>query len=411
MKRLVLCFFMLQTISASAQFRNTVYSNWEGGYMVGASGRYQASSNALTSNLLWNAYQGKFLERELRDRVSGMHGKSNRLGADIDYGLFARHLPDSTKGIGWFVSLADRTHVNGSYAKELFDLVAFGNAKYAGQRIMLSPLRFNFLSYTQAEVGIMKVVKKQKGTWNIGFGLSVLFGKQNINLNIDGAELFTDADGEFLDGMLSGSVRSASASSTQYFAANGIGFSGSLAISYSTDKWGIGLEADDLGMINWNKLVKQTDLDTVFRFEGVEVDLFSGGNAFADVSADSLLNGLATDVPVTKYTTTTPGSIRLEGHYVLNQKQLRLYAGVHYRFAAGYIPFAYVGTNSPLGKGFFVDGRFAYGGFGSWNLGLEFRKRFGKHVEVRLGTNNLEGFVLPMVGTSQSAYLNLVAFF
>ena len=39
------------------------------------------------------------------------------------------------------------------------------------------------------------------------------------------------------------------------------------------------------------------------------------------------------------------------------------------------------------------------------------RKRFANVLEVRLGTNNLEGYLLPMVGTSQSAYLSLAAFF
>lgn len=396
---------------ASAQFRNTVYSHAETGYIVGAYGRYQASTNAIATDLVWNIYQGKFLDRDLRERSSGMHGKMNRMGADIDYGLFVRHLPDSTKGIGWFVGVADRTHVNGSYRKELFDLAAFGNAQYAGQSVSLSPLQFNLLTYTQVQAGILKTVRKQKGSWNLGFGLSLLFGKQNLNLKINEAELYTDSDGEYLEGSLSGVIRSSSASGTQYFDANGIGFSGSFNVGYSTDKWGILLEADDIGLINWNKDVKQTDLDTAFRFDGVEVDLFSGGDAFANVATDSILNGLATDVALGNYTTATPGSIRLEGHYMLNKKQLRLYLGVHYRFAPGYVPYAYVGTNSPLGKGFSIDGRFAYGGFGSWNLGLEVSKRFGKHVEIRLGTNNLEGFVLPMVGTSQSAYASLVGLF
>lgn len=399
-------------MSSNAQFRNTVYSNWDSGYAVGAFGRYQASSNAITSNLLWKVYQGKFLDRNLRDKVSGMHSKMNRFGVDLDYGIYARHIPDSVKGIGWFVKIADRTHIDGKYPKNLFDVAMFGNAQFAGQNIKLSPINLNLLMYSQFEVGILKNIKKTNGTWNIGFGLSLLTGKKNLNLKIDEAELYTDPDGEYLQGVLQGTYRSASLSSGQYIATNGLGFSGSLNIGYNAAKWGIKFEADDLGLISWKKDLKQTDLDSAFTFEGVDVNLFAaGGNPFNSANLDSVVSGVATNVKLDKYITSVPGRMRLEGHYNLNEKKWRLYFGVQYRIAPGYIPYAYVGTNSPLGKGFFIDGRFAYGGFGSWNLGLEFRKRFGETFEVKLGTNNLEGYLLPMVGTSQSAYVSLVGFF
>jgi hypothetical protein len=90
---------------------------------------------------------------------------------------------------------------------------------------------------------------------------------------------------------------------------------------------------------------------------------------------------------------------------------MRLYAGIQYRIASSYVPYGYIGTSSPLPKGFYIDGRFAYGGFGSWHLGLELRKKFANVFEIKLGTNNLEGYVLPMVGTSQSAYVGFAAYF
>lgn len=395
-----------------AQFRSTIYSNWDNGYEIGAYARYQASSNAITSNLLWNAYSGQFLDRSLREKVSNMHATNNRFGADLDYGIYIKHLPDSSKGIGWFVNVADRTHINGKYPKNLFDVSMFGNAQFAGETINLSPIELNLLTYTQFEVGILKKVQKTKGTWNIGFGVALLTGKRNLKFRIDGAELYTDADGEYLEGEIHGMFRSASLSSAQYIDANGLGLSGSLNIAYSATKWGIKLEADDHGFISWSKGTKQTDLDSVFRFEGIDVNLFAAnGDPFTNVNLDTIVAGFATEVPIDKYSTAVPGRIRLEGHYMLNANKWRLYFGVQYRFAPSYVPYVYVGTDSPLGKGFYIDGRFAYGGFGSWHLGLELKKRFANVFEVRLGTNNLEGYVLPMVGTTQSAYVSLAGFF
>ncbi|MCF8277696.1 MAG: DUF5723 family protein [Flavobacteriales bacterium] len=412
-KSIIVCVILTWSFGARAQFRNEVYSNWDGGYAVGAFGRYQASTNAITSNLLWNTYQGKFLSRSLREKVSNLHGKSNRVGADLDYGIFAKHIPDSTKGIGWFIKVADRTHINANYPKALFDLASFGNAMFAGETIDLAPTELNLLMYTQYEVGILKNVIKPKGKWNIGFGVSLLTGKRNLQLKIDQAQLYTDPDGEFIDGEIHGSLRSSSLSSAQYFDANGIGFSASVNIGYGTEKFGIRFEADDLGIIRWSKNLKQTDLDTIFRFEGIDLNLFpSDGGSIISANLDSIVNGLATKKSASSYNTTVPGRMRIEGHYMINStKQWRVYAGVQYRIAPGYIPYAFIGTDSKLGKGFYIDGRFAYGGFGSWNLGLELRKRFAEVVEVRIGTNNLEGYVLPMIGTSQSAYISIIGFF
>jgi len=408
-------FILLQLFvfaGANAQFQNPIYSDWTPGYSVGAYGRAQFSSNAITPNLFWKVYQGKELNRKVRENVSGNLSKGNRIGADADYGIFAKHLPDSTTGIGWFVNLADRLHANAKYPKDLLDVAMFGNASFAGQTADLSNIEFNLLMYKQFEVGILKTVHKEKGKWNIGFGVSLLTGNRNIQLKITEASLYTDPDGEYLDGEVHGHFRSSTMGRSQYVAANGLGFGGSLSIGYEADKFGIRLDADDLGFISWKKNLKRTDLDSVFRFEGVEVNLFSAdGNPFSSIDLDSVVNGLATVRQATAYTIATPGRIRVEGYYALNSENWRIYAGIQYRIANGYVPLGYVGTSAPLKKGFYIDGRFAYGGFGSWNLGLELRKRFANVFEVRLGTNNLEGFVLPMVGTSQSAYISLAGFF
>jgi hypothetical protein len=168
-----------------------------------------------------------------------MHTRSNRFGADLDYGIYAKHIPDSAKGIGWFLKIADRTHLNGKYPKELFDFVMFGNAQYAGESINLSPIEFNLITYTQFEIGLLNSISKQKGKWNLGLGISLLTGKRNLRLKIDEAELYTDPNGEYLEGDVTGDIWSSSLSSSQYVDANGIGFSASVHIGYETEKFDI----------------------------------------------------------------------------------------------------------------------------------------------------------------------------
>lgn len=410
MRILVIIILLVNSLSTAAQFRHPVVDFDQSGYTVGVHGRYQLSSNAISSNFVWKAYQGKFLDRKLREKASNRLGKTNGLGVDLDFGIYARHLPDSAKGIGWYINVADRTHANAVVSKDLFDLAMFGNAMFAGETAQLSELSLNLLTYKQFEVGILKSFELSKGKFHFGIGFSLLTGNRNLQIDIAEAELYTDPDGEYLDGTIKGDIRSASLNSTQYFDATGFGFSGALSLGYEAEKFGLRLDADDLGFISWNQNLKHTEIDSTFRFEGVNIDLL-GGDGFANISLDTVIEGLITEREAATYSSMVLGRIRLEGFYRVNDKNVKVYAGIQYRIAHGYVPYGYVGCSSPLKKGFFIDGRVAYGGFGSFHLGLELRKKFAEVFEIRLGTNNLEGYVLPMVGTSQSAYIGLAGFF
>lgn len=413
MRRLLTLFvIVLCSAVTKAQFRHPVFSDSNPGYSVGVYGRYQLASNALSSNLLWSAYQGKFIDRKLREQASNQSFKLNRVGVDLDYGIYARHLPDSAKGLGWYLNIADRTHANATYSKDFFDFAMFGNAMFAGKTADLSQLTANFITYKQWEIGLLKNVIRNKGKWHLGFGLALLTGNRNLNVNISEAELYTDPNGEYLDGIIHGEVRSSSLNASQFIDANGIGMSASITVSYEAEKFGIRFDAHDLGFLRWSNGLRHTEFDTVFRFEGVDLNLFGNdGSGFSSLNLDTVINGFVTKLSPTPYTIATPGRIRLEGFYQLKPEGLRIYAGVQYRTANGYVPLGYIGTSSPLPKGFYIDGRFAYGGYGSWSIGLELRKKFSNVFEIRLGSNNLEGYILPMIGTSQSAYISFAGYF
>ena len=392
--------------------RHPVTSDWTAGYNIGAYGRYQIATNAPSTQMVWNIYQGKFLSRGAREAVSNRLQKNNGIGVDLDYGIYARHLPDSAKGLGWYINVSDRTHAHARYSKDLLDLAMFGNAAYAGQTADLSDLYATFFTYKQFEAGILKQVSSKFGSWNIGFGLSFLAGNRNLELNFDQGSVYTDPDGEYLDVALNGEIQNASLTSSQFIDANGLGGSAAIFVGFEAERFGVSISAEDLGFLSWSKNLGRTAIDSTFRFEGLEVNLFSTGeDAFSTGNIDSILDGAITEVEPSSYLRPLPGRIRLEGFYRNNDKDLRIYAGVQHRIARGYVPFGYAGVSSPLPKGFFIDGRFAYGGFGSWHLGFEVRKRFKDVIELRLGTNNLEGFVVPMFGTSQSAYISIAGYF
>lgn len=393
-----------------AQFMHEVYDDATPGYAVGVFGRYQMASNALSASMLDAIYTGSELTRDMREGSSGRLSTSNRVGLDGDYGLFVRHLPDSAKGVGWFIRIADRYHAHANLSDDLLNVAMFGNARFADRTAMLGPLDFTYLQYKQYEVGILKQWQRPDTRWTFGIGLSLLTGNQTAVADIGTGTLYTHPDGEYLDVEVYGTLRTSSIASTQFFAANGWGFSASAHVGMQGKRFGWLLQLDDLGMISWGQRLRHHDIDTVARFEGPDIDLFAT-DPFSSVNFDTIASRVVTSRNGDRFNTTVPGSVRLEGSYALNDRAWKLYLGVHHRFARGYFPLIYVGTSAPLPKQFFIDGRFAWGGFGSWNIGLELRKKFGKYVALRLGTYNLEGYLMPPVATGQSAYVGITGYF
>lgn len=401
---------ILLPFGASAQFMHEVYDDTTRGYATGVFGRYQIASNAISAAMLNAVFTGRDLSREMRDGTSARLGDKNRIGLDGDFGLFVRHLPDTAKGLGWFIRIADRYHADVSMTQDLLNLAMFGNRQFAGEAANLGPINFNYLQYKQYELGILKMWDRPKSQLFFGFGLSLLTGNQSAVADIPEATLYTHPDGEYLDAEVHGTLKTSSIASAQYFAANGWGFSASAHLGMTGDRFGWTIQLDDLGLLSWSQRLRHHDMDTVARFQGVDIDLFSTA-PFASANLDTIAARVITSRDGDSFITPLPGSVRIEGYYGLNDKGWKLYLGVHQRFASDYFPLIYLGTSAPLPKQFFIDGRFAYGGYGSWNIGLELRKKFGNHVAVRLGSFNLEGYLMPSAATGQSAYLGITGYF
>lgn len=396
--------------SVNAQFMHEVYDDTTSGYAIGVFGRYQMASNAMSAAMLNAIYTGNDLSREMRTNTSKRLGSTNRLGLDGDYGLYVRHLPDSVKCLGWFVRIADRYHAHATLSGDMLDFAMFGNRQFAGETADLGGLAFNYLQYKQYEVGMLKRWERPKTSWFFGLGLSLLTGNQSATADIPEATLYTHPDGEYLDAEVHGTVRTSSIASSQFFSANGLGFSASAHIGMKSGRFGWMFQVEDIGMISWGQRLRHHDIDTVARFDGPEIDLLAT-NPFEAVNFDTIADRLITSRDGDRFTSVIPGSVRLEAHYDLSPKGWRMYLGAHHRFAAGYFPLIYIGTGAPLPKQFHIDGRFAWGGFGSWNIGLELRKKFGNHFAVRIGSYNVEGFLTPGVATGQSAYMGLTGYF
>ena len=405
--------FVILSQAAIGQNLNPILSGNNEGNTVGMFAIASARSNMLRVKFLRDFYTGKSIDSDLREKQANASLKINRAGADLNYGLYYRHMPDTvTQGWGWGVQLGARLHSNAAFTADGYKLAMLGNAQFAGQTAELSGTQFNLFNYKYLGGSVIKDISIKHGLLKIGFSANFLLAQKQSTASFDEASLFTQEFGEYLDFSAQGTFTSNGLSSSHYLGANGFGFSTDLLVQLVRPKHTISLELGDAGALFMNNNGSATSIDTSFRFEGIALDLFEEmSEPFSSLSPDSLSQtlGISTDSAVA-HSAALPAFIHVRSEHDLKDGKISVFGGIQYRFAP-YFPLIYAGAKFNLPSLIAIQPTFAWGGYGSWNVGLELEKRFNDIATLSLGTNNLEGFIVANVATGQSAYVNLAVHF
>src|SRR5687768_5507737 len=122
--RLATCFFFIPFFASFAQSYMPLHTAFSyAGSSIGIFSDYTLNSNAITHDFIQPFYKGTFIETKQKDRVFSRLLRENRLGADVNYGLYYVHLPDSLWGksqFGLFFSLRDTNHVDMRFSDDFF---------------------------------------------------------------------------------------------------------------------------------------------------------------------------------------------------------------------------------------------------------------------------------------------------
>lgn len=389
-------------LAVSAQWRNPAFYDLRSGHEIGVYAQAGLASSTLPITFVYDLYTGQALDRAQREAIAKNSNGLQRGGADLDYGIFYRHRKDSVTKWGWMINVAERYHVQLAYTGNLFELGFLGNGSLSGQTADLGGSMASFIRMKQIQIG---AIWKPSQTITVALGGSLMWGHQLAMINLDQGSVYTEPTGEYLDVQTKGSISYNAPGGSHYFNPGGFGPGFDLMVNYKKKRLSITFEARDMGFIRWNGNTTTQRLDTALTYSGINLDLFnSTGNILPTISGDSLINALGVSTQNGALTTMLPTSLMLEVEHGVGKKDLRLYGGLMYRFVP-YFPYVYAGTRAGLGKGFGIDGRFAWGGAGSWNVGLALSKDFGKLVSARIFTYNLEGIVTLGTGVSYGVTL------
>lgn len=380
---------------------------------IGIIGNYDLNSNAFTTSFLIKFYTGGYLDKDLRNSVLARSKNINRVGANVNYGVFAAFKLDPNKHkkkTSIFFSVRDRFHLDGLFSKDLYKVGFYGNSQYAGKMANFNNFNLNIIRYQQIQLGIFSAKLDSAARW--GIGLSFLKGEQYLSVSAPRAELFTSEDGQYIDFNTELYVAKSDATNKGFGAFNGYGssvdiyFEAPFKTRYGDSKLRVSIA--DIGFIRFNNQTQVLKQDSLFHYTGFNVNSFFDlqDSTFGGASNDTVINSIA---PFKKqsYSATLPAifDLTFETHF---SPHFHLIAGIRNVFNGNYKLMYYARGNFYFSPNFMMSTTFGYGGYGGniYGLGISFKLNNG--ILFYAGSNNIEGYISPKKGCGQGSFFTLV---
>lgn len=375
---------------------------------------YAIGSNNLTNEFTGKFYKGGYIDAGLKNEVLSRTKGKNRIGADVNTGIYAAFKLDSLfhkKNISIFFSVKDRQHFDAGFSSDLYKVGFYGNAAYAGKTAFFNGFNMTLLRYQQVQLGIFSSKLDSAARW--GVGLSFLKGEQYAAVNAKTAELYTSADGQFIDFNTSFEAAQSDTSHTGFGAFNGFGasldvyFEAPFKTKFGDSK--IKVSVSDIGLINFNSKTLYTKQDSLYHFSGFTI------NSIYDLQDSTLNNNTSQDSVISSIAPFKKQTVSVTLPAILNlsfetkfSRNFELVEGIRYVFNGNYSLLGYLKGNFYFNPRFMISATVSYGGYSTFNYGLGVFANLGKGFIIYAGSNNIEGYIVPEKTTAQGAYISLV---
>lgn len=414
MKKIAIFFYLLIYLSGNAQIATLFENNLADiqKARAGLTADYFVNASSFTSHFLNKFYRGGFIDSSLKDQVSSRTKNSNRVGAELNYGLFASFRMDSVfhqNGFYLFFNVRDRQHVDAHFPKDFYNVAFYGNAAYAGKTADMNTFSFNLIRYQQFQVGLFSTKSDSTARW--GIGLSFLKGEQFHSIQARKAQLYTSADGQYIDFDTEIEMMQSNPSKKGLDAYNGFGagidlyFEAPFQSTIGRSK--LAVSVSDIGLIRFDKTSLYRKQDSLFHYTGFEIkSIFDLQNSiFLNTSQDSIQNKVL-PAQMRSVTATLPSTLNLSLETTVG-KHFHLTEGVRYIFNANNKLFAYLKADLYF-KNIFLSATAGYGGYGNLNGGIGLGANLGAGFSIYMASQNLEGYFAPAKTAGQSAFFSII---
>lgn len=373
------------------------------------SGYYHNTS--LSNEFLGLFYHGGYLDSSLKNEMSENLFSENRIGGELSYGIRYRNFHSHLFGKpswGWYASVSNHAFYHARYSENAFNLLFYGNSRFAGDTIPLQNVHFESMQFQKFTFGGFH---KDNHSY---IGVSFLKGQDYKSFGMNRANLYTAPLGEEIALDLHASYEQTDTLKRGLNAFNGWGLSTDLVFYLNMGKnrnikfqntFQVAIR--DLGFIRWNEKSLLTETDSSYYFDGFEVeDIFdSASYQFSDRMRDTLKIS-----PVNKGNTTIlPFSFSFaKVADPVSGDKIQGFYGIRVRAFAWYKPLFYAGIFYRPVKNVSMNLYASAGGYGKFRIGYSVNACILKKINVSLASSDLIGWTKNGSGKDASIQVSYV---
>jgi hypothetical protein len=322
-------------------------------------GNYFLNASSIPNYFLGKAlYESAYLDDDIKQTAIARLKSRNRIGLEANAGLNVAFVKND---IRYSIGIGHKEFLSMKFTEDMFRLIFLGNKDFLDKTADVSNIRIKTFNYQYLSVG---AEKKLSESLVAGASLNLLRGGRYLNFRTQRGDLFTEANGTYLDLNSDLNIQFAPNDTSKAFESNGLGTSLDLFFRTVKGKSLIEFSIQDLGFISW-KEVKQYEGDSTFRYSGQEItDLLSPNSSLiSDMSADSMAASVGIKSSVKNQWMWLPARINFSWRYSASEKMTHQVL-LRHCFAPGYIPRLQYRNILALHKSFSLVNSVAYGGFG-----------------------------------------------
>lgn len=381
-------------------------------YLYGKNGALKLWANAYSQSTsipsqFSNAFIfPKFINQEMKDNAYAKLKEVNRFGFVFTRGAEILFSPDSAwKAEGKMLHFGYRssTLVGAQFGGDIVRLLFSGNKQFQGETADISNTEVKTLSFRTFEIGFTKI--SDKFISNVAIG--VVQGNSLNHLKINEGSLFTSSQGDYLDLSWNGSFnRSNSANKLSEDPSLGMSLNLNFAQKLN-EKTVLRQEVKDFGFVVWNPSSQSANVDTSFRFTGIQFGYLLDISDSSITIGDTLEQKIIGDDIRQSQMLALPFRAEVEILRTFNHGLIGSF-GVHYRYIPGFIPLSEASISKIFGKNRSVRLALAYGGFGGFQTSFSSVVFSNHRHSLRIGTLFQEGLINSSSWSGAGIQLNYV---
>ncbi|MBK9283595.1 MAG: hypothetical protein IPM51_04665 [Sphingobacteriaceae bacterium] len=404
----IIFLFVLTYSSLFGQYNSEFIKYDKMGRSVSVNLDYDLASNGMNNSLLNKLVFGGNIDDDLKASSSKYLNAKNNFGLNLSYDVSAFIKANSK--FDFLIEFKNQEILNATYTNDFYNLMFYGNQMYKGRTANLAGSNVNALRFQEVKFGA--IIHHFDSVAKIGMSVSFLKGEQLFYLKTNkNSSLFTSGDGSELIFNSDFSMALSDTTQKRLGSFNGVGASADIYFE-TPYKSKIGkksiliVNANNIGFIHWRNNSVQYNSDSVLRFSGYHV------NNIIDLK-DSTLNRINTDSMALSLTNarTEPFNVNIPTNLVIinkiyfGQQKFCLSTGFRHIFNANYKPYVFVEPEFTKDN-ITASLHTGYGGYGRLNVGLSVTANL-KGWYFRVGSNSLQGYVLPASTTGQSLFFSI----